>query len=381
MAQQRDSVKELSPPWLTTGVAERLLYDFGLSADVLLEKLNQATKAHMPGVGTTTALMLIGNDRLMPQGPYESLTSYATRLQGSFDAWQHAGERRSVLQQVVNYLDAPTFGPSSVVPVAAIVGGATPTAGPNWDVYYSPGGGGHVNATVPPVRIFPATTSFNWDNQMTRWWRAWLVLYFTLQSTGRTGTHANVDTFSDGSASISGLTGMTAADVGNFLTISGAATTGNNGPMRIEQYVNATTVIVSNPSGAAPDANNGAISWVVGFYPTIGPGPAWGAPGALWGDATRSWGLNVPPGIVQGIKQIVRQWKSGHSYYPDILMVFGGGDGTAGNEQSPYSTPGSGNPDGNWGTFHKYVGGVAVPARVSPAPFGRFHCFAGEVRP
>jgi hypothetical protein len=54
---------------------------------------------------------------------------------------------------------------------------------------------------------------------------------------------------------------MTAQSIGRTLNISGAATVGNNGSFQITQYISATSVKVYNPSGAAPDANNGAITW------------------------------------------------------------------------------------------------------------------------
>lgn len=60
---------------------------------------------------------------------------------------------------------------------------------------------------------------------------------------------------------IKGLTGMTAASVGNFLTITGAATGANNGTFLISNYVSATVVDIQNASGVGGDANNGAISW------------------------------------------------------------------------------------------------------------------------
>ena len=60
---------------------------------------------------------------------------------------------------------------------------------------------------------------------------------------------------------ITGLTGMTAASIGHFLTLSGADSAGNNGTFLISQYVSASSVVVQNASGVGGDANNGAISW------------------------------------------------------------------------------------------------------------------------
>ena len=71
---------------------------------------------------------------------------------------------------------------------------------------------------------------------------------------------ASVTAFAAGIATIDNLVGMTADDVGSFLTISGAASGGNNGTFLITAFTDATEVDVANASGVAGDANNGSIS-------------------------------------------------------------------------------------------------------------------------
>jgi hypothetical protein len=78
---------------------------------------------------------------------------------------------------------------------------------------------------------------------------------------GQTGAGASLDSIASGIVTVSGLTGMTSASVGRFITISGAATGANNGTFLITAFNSATSVDYSNPSGVAPDGNNGAISW------------------------------------------------------------------------------------------------------------------------
>lgn len=78
---------------------------------------------------------------------------------------------------------------------------------------------------------------------------------------GQTGTAASVSAFGGGIATISGLTGMTAQSVGGFLTISGAASAGNNGTFLIVTFNSATSVDVANAGGVSPDANDGTIAW------------------------------------------------------------------------------------------------------------------------
>lgn len=78
---------------------------------------------------------------------------------------------------------------------------------------------------------------------------------------GQTGVAASIGAFGAGVATITGLTGMTANSVGNFLTLSGAATVGNNGTFLIISFISATSVTISNATGASPDANDGSIVW------------------------------------------------------------------------------------------------------------------------
>jgi hypothetical protein len=69
-------------------------------------------------------------------------------------------------------------------------------------------------------------------------------------------------TFAGGINTISGLTGMTQAMVGQTINLGNAATVANNGSFVITAVTNATTVTVANASGAT-DANNGHIFWIL----------------------------------------------------------------------------------------------------------------------
>src|SRR5215467_7713398 len=71
---------------------------------------------------------------------------------------------------------------------------------------------------------------------------------------GQTGNGASIGA----NGAITGLTGFTANSVGNFLTLSGAATPANNGTFLIIAVASATAVTISNPSGAAGDSG---VTW------------------------------------------------------------------------------------------------------------------------
>jgi len=79
---------------------------------------------------------------------------------------------------------------------------------------------------------------------------------------GQTGSSASIASIASGIVTISGLTGMTDSSIGRFITISGADTSANNGTFLITAVNSATSVDYSNPSGVAPDANNGSIEWI-----------------------------------------------------------------------------------------------------------------------
>ena len=80
--------------------------------------------------------------------------------------------------------------------------------------------------------------------------------------TGNTGAAASVSSVTNGVATLTGLTGFASGTAGQrWITISGAASGGNNGTFKILSYISATSVTIRNPSAVAGDANNGAISW------------------------------------------------------------------------------------------------------------------------
>jgi hypothetical protein len=82
---------------------------------------------------------------------------------------------------------------------------------------------------------------------------------------------ANILPATPGFLTLTGLVGMAASDVGNTVTIYGAATPANNGSFLITSFISGSSVVISNPSGVAPDLNNGLIGWATAPAP-IPPG-------------------------------------------------------------------------------------------------------------
>ncbi len=170
--QQRDAVKTISPPWLAQGNNEKYMYNLGLSSDLVLEKLNQASKAHMPGIGTSAALPYIGADMVMKQGALELNSSFASRLSRGYDAWQRAGSRKSVMSQAIAYVRGYFFESINQIPACTIVGNDSDGDWATWATYYTTS-----DFDKSPSLIRKTPSNFNWDNEY-HFWRAWLVMHF-----------------------------------------------------------------------------------------------------------------------------------------------------------------------------------------------------------
>lgn len=79
---------------------------------------------------------------------------------------------------------------------------------------------------------------------------------------GQSGSAASIVSGAPaGQMRVQGLTNMSAASVGNFLVITGAASPGNNGTFEIVTFTDVTSVDVTNAAAVIPDTNNGSISW------------------------------------------------------------------------------------------------------------------------
>lgn len=358
MASQRDTVIAISPPWLAGPTGSRFQYPFGIGLDGLIEKANQAIYAWMPTVGTPTALPLLGDDRVMIQGPNEPSNAFALRLRSAFDAWRHAGSRDAVFGQLVAYFQ-PQFVSLSL-PVMGIV--STNGTTTSWDVVYS-------GDLTHPYHTNLNTTHWEWDGT-DKFWRAWMIFYFHQVPTGQVGaaaSFANVDTSFNASGAfvnITGLTDIVAANEGDYIAFSGAASPANNVQAQIVQVNGPSSVTICLPTAVVPDANNGSISWVVEHYADISPALAWGSP-KKWGDKTFSWGLNVPSNTIRTLRLILSTWKSTNTWYPWMLFSFSGGDGDPPSDFNPHGTAGAGNPDNTWGTWATVVAGVNVPSRIA----------------
>jgi hypothetical protein len=84
---------------------------------------------------------------------------------------------------------------------------------------------------------------------------------FTSLANTNYGTAANVTTVVNGVVTLTNLARMNPAMVGGKITLSGCASTANNGTFFITSYISASSVTINNTYGVPSDGNNGHIVW------------------------------------------------------------------------------------------------------------------------
>ncbi len=105
----RNGIRSLSPRWLTTGRALRILYVFGLHVDAILDAFVAALKHKLPGSTTRTdSLGIVGSERRMIRGLNETDANYLQRLRGYVDSHKHRGSAYELLRQIRIYF-APAY--------------------------------------------------------------------------------------------------------------------------------------------------------------------------------------------------------------------------------------------------------------------------------
>ncbi len=87
----RDWQRLLAPPWLREGAGGRFLEGLGEAKDGLVEHTRQAVLARMIQRAPEAALGLIGDERLLPKFPNESVEAYRARLLAAWEFWRRAG--------------------------------------------------------------------------------------------------------------------------------------------------------------------------------------------------------------------------------------------------------------------------------------------------
>ena len=150
----RDSIRRLSPRWLSHGNAEKLLYAIGVHLDALGDAAVAAIAARFPNFYTPETLAITGRERGIRRGFVETDAGYAERLRVWWDTQKHRGNPYSLMRQVQGLLAG------HLVPMAVVN---------NSGAWYTLDAAG--------VPGYHPTTAWNWDGDTRRWSRFWLILY------------------------------------------------------------------------------------------------------------------------------------------------------------------------------------------------------------
>lgn len=111
----RDRMRDLwVPPWLATGNAEKYLYALAVHADLLGDALVAGLASRYPGLYGAESLPIIGRERRIARGPYETDAGYARRLRRWLDDHRRRGGPWALLAQIYAYY-APNNFPVELV--------------------------------------------------------------------------------------------------------------------------------------------------------------------------------------------------------------------------------------------------------------------------
>lgn len=342
---------DIAPPWLAGGTEEeaqgeyggRLTTLLGWAFDLVEEKRTQGSFAATAD-GTTTALPILGTDRDLYRGPNESDEAWATRIKGAIQAWRYAGDPAELVRQIQAFLvdTQPNYNTGN--PLAALVCSNGISAWWTWvDV-------------EPSAVVEQAAVPDNWNIDGTQnIWRAWLVLYQHPQPTGESGAAAAVDAVAGGFADVSGLAGIDADSVGEWLRLEAPAASA--GYYQITEVISATEARVAAPLLSAPEA--GPIAWSTWRYDCLRPGPPVGSPEAVVGEFTV--GLAGQTELLETLTIILRKWKPCRTWIDSIVVDFSGGEYTTTRAFSPWAASGAGNPNGEYPRWGSNAAGVWIP--------------------
>lgn len=173
-----------------------------------------------------------------------------------------------------------------------------------------------------------------------------------------------------GAIRITGVTGLSSS-LGNYLTITGSATSANNSPtgtpFKIVKVNSATDVEIYNPNGVTGDANNGSISWQErGLYTT----PASYSTIVNNAAGAHSWiVLKSPAGLGPIYFTIDLNVSTNNVSFVYAKTAPTGGSTTARPTSVDEVYPSA----GNWNNIQVHNGGTTVRAHGGLATDGNFH--------
>ncbi len=96
----RDAIRKAVPVWLQKGNAEKILYALAIQFDGLTDAVTAGVKARFPGLYSPESLAVLGRDRRIRRGRYDTDQTYATRLLRWLDDHANRGGPYAMLQQI-----------------------------------------------------------------------------------------------------------------------------------------------------------------------------------------------------------------------------------------------------------------------------------------
>lgn len=167
----RDTIRRVSPPWLRSGNAEKVLYAVGLHLDFLIDAAVAAIHFRFPGYYSPESLPLEGRQRRIPRGRYESDATYANRLTMWLDLHRLRGNPYGLLMMLHAHF-APNNFPIELIYASGRRFMMAPDGTITWDdVAWTPPGDPAKWARWwlfyhhPPFAVPPA----NWDDPGETW--------------------------------------------------------------------------------------------------------------------------------------------------------------------------------------------------------------------
>lgn len=170
----RDAIREISPRWLKHGLAEKILYSFGIHLDTLAEMSSQGVKKRFPlFLDALDALPLTGHDRKIARGFNEADISYVNRLLSWLDDHRTRGGPYAMLHQLAGFWAS---GPFDI------------------DLVYESGKRFH----MPSGGAVTESTGAPWDGSSLAQWARWWLVFDWPTPIGDDGLWSSPGAYDDG---------------------------------------------------------------------------------------------------------------------------------------------------------------------------------------
>lgn len=248
----RDSILAVSPPFLTEegGVAEAVQISEGDALDGLTDWMIEGVEAAMPGVGTPTALYLIGTDMSLDRYPGDTDEHYALRLQRAVDSHRVHGNGPELLRQLRGF-----FFPSNDTPVRLVSDSAV------WH---------EIDLITGVITKSVVGDNWTWDGFTgVRWWRGWIIIDSSVGPWQNDGAWGDPGDWGDG-----GTWGSTATL--DEVTLIRRIVSRWKPAHMIAKYIivcfNTTDFERPDASPPNPDGSGDDAAWRVGYDAAFWPG-------------------------------------------------------------------------------------------------------------